>query len=163
MAYVPVADYVVVNDDFDSTAANFRGFIADAIEAKGQTARQFTHGVSTIPIYQNEVVYRPDPPHYPSAALDAGEIPHEAALRCLSETLDCRPTVNHLLRIKDTRGSFISPAQIDAHDEGPVKHIHLIYVYLLQERIAVPEGWTWRPSSTLDLPDAARDVLRELS
>jgi hypothetical protein len=34
---------------------------------------------------------------------------------------------------------------------------------MLPERIPAPENWAWQTASDLDLPDQARDILREMS
>jgi hypothetical protein len=91
------------------------------------------------------------------------EIPHKAALRSLEEHLGYHAVADHLLRIQSNRGSFISPVQVEAFDESSLKHITFSYVYLLPERIPIPDGWKWRPRDSVLNPGIARQIIREMS
>ena len=163
MAYVPVADHVVVNDNFQKAAKRFRTIVAQELAREDPTTRQFSHTVLSIPIYQDEVLYHHEAPHYPETPLRANEIPHQAALRSLRECFAINPLHENLLRIEPNKGSFISPVQIEAYDQGQTKYIRFTYVYLMAERLFLPEGWNWRPSDEVQLPDVATQILNETS
>jgi guanylate kinase len=157
MSFVPVADHVVVNDDLKLSTQRFRAIVAAELEHPA--ARQFTHAVTVLPHYQHEVLYREQPPHYPGGPLLPGEIPHQAALRCLEASLGRSASDEHLLHITPNRGSFISPAKVSVEAQCTTKHILFTYLYLLPERIVAGPEWSWQPDNTLEFPSAVWQAL----
>ncbi len=164
MAYLPLADHVVVNDDFAQASASFQAIIADEIRQqhkKPAFGKRYSHSVAVIPLFENQVLCAPSQPAYPVSPLLEAEIPHEAALRTLEDVLPFSASADHLLRIKPNKGSFVSPVQVDVTVEGPTKHILFTYVYLLPERVATPPGWSWQAVEQADLPEAASLLLSQ--
>ena len=162
MAYSPVADYVVVNDDFEQAAERFYDIIRSEIIRQHEqrpSLRHYEHTTRTIPIYNYEYLQHTIPPHYPTATLRTGEIPHMAALRALQETLPFQPSVDHLLRMKPNKGSFISPVTVDAVQENHTKRISFTYIYLLSERLRADPHWEWHPLDELEIANVVRQVL----
>jgi len=161
MDYLPVADYIVVNDDFEQAARQFQALITSEIERQLENRpvnRRYTHAVSVLPVYDQEVLCRPNPPRYPHTYLQPREIPHIAALRVMEETFAIAPSVNHLLRIKRNAGSFISPVEVTVRTEGTTKHITFTYVYLLPQRLSPPDDWMWQPANEEILTSMDREV-----
>lgn len=164
MGYLPLADYVVVNDDFDQAAERFYAIIASEIERQEQqrpVVYTYHHAVTVYPVYEHEVLCRPASPHYPHTALRPAEIPHAAALRVLEETFGLPASVDHLLRIKPNKGSFISPADVRVTTDKTAKQITFTYVYLLPEPVAPPMDWHWQPIEQIELPALVRQILRD--
>ena len=162
MAYLPVADYVVENDDFEQAAEQFRSIIASEIDRQRSarsTGRQYRHRVTTILLYEDSVLRHETPPPYPADVLHPAEIPHHAALRVLEAALPIGVAEDNLLRIKATRGSFISPVSVSAALSEGVRDIHFTYVYLLSQYLVAPSGWSWQPVDDADLPDTVRRFL----
>lgn len=162
MAYAPVADYVVVNDDFEQTVARFRSIITteSACRRAGEpTNRHYSHQVVTLPVYRDSVLYTANRPHFPTCTLTKGEVPHQAALHSLAQTFGLSASADHLLRLNPNKGSFISPVQVEAQADNHTKHITFTYVYWLSERLQPGPGWLWRPLAEVDLPDRIRQLL----
>ncbi|MAS33219.1 MAG: guanylate kinase [Anaerolineaceae bacterium] len=149
MAYLPGADYIVTNDDFEQAAQQFNAVIAQEI-TRHRNHRQYSHTVTVIPIFENEYLRHENEHPYPTTALHPQEIPHIAALRILQETLHTQTSVDNLMRSKPNTGSFILPAAVSVVDEGSTKHITFTYVYLLTERVLAADGWHWHPLETLE-------------
>jgi guanylate kinase len=162
MTYLPLADFAVVNDDFEQAAASFCAIIAAEIARQRDqqpSPRQYEHTAQIIPVYGSEYMQRSAPPLYPTAALLPGEIPHIAALRALEEALPVTASIDHLLRTKPNKGSFISPAALDVVQKDSVKLISFTYVYLLPQRLQTGEQWEWRPLDELELAGVVRQAL----
>ena len=159
MAYRPVADYALVNDDLQEATQQFQSIIT--AELKQPTERRFDHSVTVLPIYDHEVLSRDQSPHYPGGILLPQEIPHLAAVRQLSMAFDYAATSNHLLRIKPNQGSFISPAKVEVQQWGNLKTIRFTYLYLLPERILAGSEWSWQSTDQLELPVAVWQALTQ--
>ena len=87
------------------------------------------------------------------------DVPHQAALNALAQTVDLTVSADHLLRLKPNKGSFISPAQVEVKDDGHTKRITLTYVYIMPNRISPGDGWIWQSLDEVDLPDSIRQLV----
>ncbi|MBZ0303914.1 MAG: guanylate kinase, partial [Anaerolineae bacterium] len=133
MDYLPLSDYVVVNDDFAEAAQRFHSIITSEIDRQHRhisSKRIYTHSTQTLPIFEDMILRREVSPHYPQAALFPQEIPHVAALRALQDSLQVPTTVDHLLRIKPNKGSFFMPVQVEVSQDGRAKQALFTYVYM---------------------------------
>lgn len=163
MTYLPLADYAVVNDDFEQATKEFCAIIADEITRQQEqrpTERRYEHATQAIPIYDGEYLRHKTLPHHPTTLLLPGEIPHIAALRALEETLHIQAPIDHLLRMKLNKGSFISPASMNVEQEDHLKRILFTYIYLLQERPQTGPDWEWRPFDELEMAGVIRQALQ---
>ncbi len=158
MAYLPVADYVVVNDRLGEASRRMQSIIAAELDRP--STRYYDHAVAVLPYFEHEVLCATQVPHYPGGPLLPREIPHQAALRYMEATFPAYPaTTDHLLRIKPNRGSFISPAKVTVETRDITKHIRFTYIYLLPERILVDGNWSWRPDDELEFPSTVWQAL----
>jgi guanylate kinase len=160
MTYLPVADYVVQNDDFDLAAQRFREIVE--LECTHPSERQFEHWVEVLPVYEQDVLVRAAVPAFLLDRLHPHEIPHNAALRMIGSHLAVTPTVDHLLRIKPHKGSFVSPAKVSVETRDNIKRITFTYLYLLPERPETGPEWHWQPLDTLLLPEMTREAWQQL-
>ncbi len=164
MAYLPLVDYTVVNDDLEQAAQDFYAIVRSEIERQRDqrpTKRRYHYTVNVFAVFEHEVLYHKTPPHYPHTTLQAAEIPHHAALRSLEESLRITADADHLLHIRPNKGSFISPVDVNvvAHDAD--KQITFTYVYLLPERLTPPDGWQWQPVEHSALTPVVQQLLQD--
>jgi guanylate kinase len=163
MTYLPLADYVVVNDDFEQAAEHFCGIVASEIARQHKqhpSPRRYEHIVQTIPVFDGEFMRHITPPPYPTVALVSGEVPHFAALRAVKETFSLLPSVDHLLRMKPNKGSFISPVMLNVQQENHTKRITFSYIYLLPERPHTRREWEWLPLDELEIAESVRQTIQ---
>jgi guanylate kinase len=163
MTYLPLADYSVINDDFEQATEQFCDFIAAEIDRQSDqrpSHRYYEHTTRTIPVYDSEYIMRRTDAPYPTVTLLPGEVPHIAALRALGETFLLSPSLNHLLRMKLNKGSFISPVTVDVAQENHTKRISFTYIYLLSERLRAGEEWEWHPLDELEIAAVVRQALQ---
>ena len=164
LLYVPLADYVVVNDDLEAAGREFQSIIVAEI-ARHSTGRlpskRYTHHAVAIPVYEDEVLCPPHSLRDPIVEVADQQAPHQAALKSLSQTLGLSPSTGNLLRLKPNQGSFISPIGVDTHQEGKTRHITFTYIYLLPNRIEPGNGWHWQSIDDIDLPDHVRQLLEQ--
>jgi guanylate kinase len=166
MDYLPLADYVVINDHFDQASAQFRQIITT--EMQRQRASQpppyrYHYTAGAIPLYGDEVLIQQATGQFPACSLLPREIPHEAALRALRETLNLDTEPSRILRLKPNRGSFLPPADLTVQADGATRHVTFTYIYLLDQRPVAPPGWHWQPRREIYLPDSVRSVLYEFN
>lgn len=164
MVYLPLADYDVVNDNFEQAAEQFCAVIASEIKRQSQAQpaqRFYEHITQTIPVYGSEYLQRAAPSPYPAVVLLPGEVPHIAALRALGETFLFSPSVDQLLRMKPNKGSFISPVTVDVRQADSTKRISFTYIYLLTERVRAGQEWEWHPLNELEIAAVVRQTLQK--
>lgn len=161
MTYAPLCDYVIVNDDLQKAAERLNEIIQ--IERQRLTEnpgenRQFAYRVSVVALYQDEVLY-----HEGDFLTDSprnGEMPYQTALRLIRDTFGVEnPQTDALFEAMPHEGSFIPPLMVEASQTGSGRELHFLYVYLMPERIAPPDGWYWTPLDAANLPQPALDAL----
>ena len=162
LSFAPVADHIVINDDFKTAAQQFRAVINSEMQRQqlGHPPEyHYTTDVVTIPIYGQEALFRQTPPHFPTLPVTDPQIPHEVALSAIQDTLSISPSQDLLVRRKPNQGSFISPVHVSVIEKDQTKHITFTYAYLLPERTPPGSDWRWRPIDDLAL---AEDIQRRL-
>jgi guanylate kinase len=163
MTYEPVCDHVIVNDDLQHAAEQLDHIILT--ERQRQTdnqsaglSRRLTYRVTAIALYQDEVLRHDKAPHYPEDQPHQDELPHQTTLRLMHEVFGVEnPLPDHLFEASPHEGSFIPPVMIEGDAEA--REIHFTYLYLLNQRIAQPDGWRWTRVADADLPQAIVEVL----
>jgi guanylate kinase len=160
LTYAPICDYRIINDDFDTAAAELRAIITEARTRSGRsTGPTFDLTATIIPLYGDEVLCRALPPHYPTAPVPHGAIPHVTALDALTAALPVDARADHLLLSMPHRGSFIPPLAVA--NRGSEHAIELTYVYILPGHIDPPPGWDWVSLDRAALSPAIREALEE--
>jgi guanylate kinase len=160
MPYAPLCDYLIVNDEETAAAEALRGIILAEnsrralmnLRVENELPRQrMAFSASVIPYCGSEVLYSPIHPHFPTAILVQGELPHDAALRALSNTLKTiSPTIEYLSNYTPGSSTFVPPLTVNGHMCDHFIEITFIYEYALQERVEAPNGWQWIPRD--DMP-----------
>ena len=89
----------------------------------------------------------------PFRALRKGELPQDAALRCLQDLPDL--TAGCLHNPSGYAGSFLPPVAI-AVERGTALHVvRLTWVYRLTDSCTpAPPGWRWQNLGDIELPGA---------
>jgi len=159
MPYAPLCDYLIVNDDANESAEILRGIILAEnsrralmnLRVESELPRQrMAFAGSVIPSYGSEVLYSPSYPHFPTALLAHGEMPHDAALRSLSHILiTVSPTLEHLCSYKPGSSVIIPPLAVNGQACDHFIEILFVYEYALPERVTAPDGWEWIPRDQL--------------
>jgi guanylate kinase len=157
MAYAPVCDYEILNDDLERAAEKLRAIIhQERQRAAGQRNRfRFLHTVQVLAVHGGEILTRTTSPHFPQGLIERGEIPHLAALRVLQQQIQLDPAQISLYADPETphHGSFTPPARLEViphADES--REIMFMYIALLATRITPPDGWEWCRIEAVDLP-----------
>jgi hypothetical protein len=82
-----------------------------------------------------------------------GELPHDAALRALSQDLKIvLPEIKHLSGYKTANSVFVPPQIVSGQACEHFTQIVFVYEYALQERVDAPDGWLLIPRSDVRLP-----------
>ncbi len=159
MPYAPLCDYLIVNDEADSSAEILRGIIlaensrrtlANLRVESGLPRQRMAFAGSVIPYYGSEVLYSPTYPHFPTALLAHGELPHHAALRILSHVIKTvSPAIEYVSNYKSVSSGFIPPLAVSGKRCEHFIEITFVYEYALQERLDAPDGWKWIPRDEL--------------
>lgn len=154
MSYAPLCDYLIVNDDADTAAEMLRGTILAEnsrrallnLRVESNLPRhRLAFAASALPCYGNEVLYATEEPHFPTSLLAHGELPHEAALRALSKSLNISASLEHLSEGHLTNGAFIPPVAVSSQECEHYQQITFMYYYYPEARFVPPDGWAWLP------------------
>jgi guanylate kinase len=154
MSYAPMCDYLIVNDDADTAAQMLRGTIlAENSRRALLNLRVVSHlprhplalAASVLPCYGNEVLYATEEPHFPITLLAHGELPHEAALRALSQSLKITAGIERLSEGIANNGAFIPPVTVSSQECEHYQRITFMYHYYPEVQFAPPIGWAWFP------------------
>jgi hypothetical protein len=154
MAYAPLCDYYIVNDDADTAAQLLRGTILAENSRRALVnlrvelnlpRHRLAFAASALPCYGNEVLFADEEPHFPTTLLVQGELPHEAALRTLSQALNISTRVECLSEGPANNGAFVPPVTVSSQECAHFQRITFIYHYYLESQIAAPSGWAWLP------------------
>jgi hypothetical protein len=147
IAFAPLCDYTIINDDVDSAAARLLEIVQNerARYVRGEPAPRIASAAAVIPVYNGEALL----PDGAAARLPlaSGDIPHQAALRYLGDQLGLSATPDLLARPGDSpfEGSFLPPSAVHVEAHNSAKAVTFTYLYLLPQRIAPPPGWSWMP------------------
>lgn len=159
MPYAPLCDYLIVNDDADASAHMLRGIILAEnsrrallnLRVESNLPRhRLAFAACAMPIFGDEGLYRSEPPHFPTALLAHGELPHETALRVLCQTFAMVSSVENLSGSQFSGQGFIPPLTVNSREHEHFRQITFVYQYTMPERIAPPDGWTWVKLDQID-------------
>jgi guanylate kinase len=160
MPYAPLCDYLIINDDAQESAEELRGIILAEnsrralanLRVESALPRQpMAFAGSVIPCYGDQVLYSSAYPHFPVALLVYGELPHDAALRSLSQCFkSLSPSIERLSNYEPLNSGFVAPVTVSGKRCEHFVEIIFVYEYMLQERLDAPDGWSWIPRD--DLP-----------
>jgi guanylate kinase len=154
MSYAPLCDYLIVNEDAAAAAQLLRGIIlAESsrrsllnLRVESNLPRHRLAFVALVmPRYGKEVLYAVDEPHFPTALLSLGELPHEAALRALSQALNITASAERLSETQLGKGNFVPPIAVQSRQCEHYEQIVFVYQYRLPYRVEAPDGWKWIP------------------
>lgn len=165
MAFAPLCDYTIVNDEMDHAAARLLEIVQHERERhlRGTPAGQISSAAAVVPVYNGDVLLSAAPvAHLPLAS---GEIPHEIALRYLRSSLNIETSSALLARPGDSpfEGSFLPPSAIRVEAHNGAKSVTFTYLYLLPQRIAPPPGWSWVPHTAASLEPDVLAAVRALA
>jgi guanylate kinase len=155
MSYAPLCDYLIVNDDADTAAEMLRGIILAEnsrrallnLRAESNLPRhRLAFAASARPCYGNEVLFAAEEPHFPATLLAHGELPHEAALRALSQSLNISATLEYLSQVRTTKVTFVPPVAVSSQECEHYEQIMFMYHYYADDRFDPPSGWAWVPA-----------------
>jgi guanylate kinase len=162
MSFAPLCDYLIVNDNADSAAETLRGIILaensrrDLLNLRADSAlprHRFAYAASVVPYFDHEVLFNSSEPHFPTVLLAPGELPHEAALRALSQSLNIVGSEQGLCDDSSIQAesAFIPPLTISSQACEHYRRITFVYQHTMPQRITPPDGWKWAS----DQPDPA--------
>lgn len=156
MAFAPLCDYTIVNDKVDYAAARLLEIVQRERERcqRALPAERIASAAAVVPLYNGDVLLPAGP--LARLPLASGEIPHEAALRYLRDSLGVETSSTLLARPGDSpfEGSFLPPSAVHVEAHNGAKSVTFTYLYLLPQRIAPPPGWSWVPHAAAGLaPD----------
>lgn len=163
MTYAPLCDYVIVNDDLAQAAAQLEEIIQNERQQRinnqnSGESRQLTYRVTTVVLYQNEVLRHKDEPHFPVVNPQPGELPHQTTLRVMRDIFGIEnPSPDHLFEASPHEGSFIPPIYVEG--DVAMRQIHFTYLYVLPNRISEMYGWRWTSIADAGLPPAIIETL----
>lgn len=152
MSYAPLCDYLIVNDDADASAQMLRGItlaensrraLLNLRVESNLPRHRLAFAASVVPCCGDEVLYYSGEPHFPTTLLAHGELPQEAALRALSQTLTIAGRMENLSSGRSANGAFIPPLAVNSEERAYFQQITFVYQYAMPERIAPPDGWLW--------------------
>lgn len=165
MAFAPLCDYTIVNDQVDPAAAALLEIVQQerARFARGEAPLRITSFAAVVPMYDGDVLLPNAPPA--RLPLASGEIPHQAALSYLQAHLGIVTSSDLLARPGESpfEGSFLPPSAINVQDHGHAKTVLFTYIYLLPQRIPAPPGWSYAPFAAADLGSDVIAAVRTLA
>lgn len=153
MQYAPLCDYLITNDNLDEASAVLHAIILAERSRRALLnlrveyhlpRHKFAYFTMVLPICGDAVLRRDESPHFPMAQMTHGEFPHDSALRALRQEFTFNPSSEYLYHDTWT-GALILPAALETERLDHFQQLTFIYLYLMPERIAPPEGWCWTP------------------
>jgi guanylate kinase len=179
MAYAPLGDYLIVNDDLDTAIDTLHSIIvaersrrnAVLLRAARELPRHHLSYVArAVPVYQDSVLCRIHSADgtasapFPTGSISYGEPPHQAALRVLQGELSLSAvSTENLLHDPTVNGSFIAPSALSSVLWNNARSVAFDYLYLIAERIPAPAGWAWVRYDQAGLAPALIEALTTLS
>ena len=156
LPYADLADHLILNDDLQAACARFRIILSDRLRQQRHNPGGFQrrHYESQLLISDGErVLVSDEDGRLPARALRQGELPQDAALRCLQDLPNLAEGCLH--NPSGHAGSFLPPAAV-AVERGAALHlVHLTWVYRLTDSCApAPPGWRWQNLGDIKLPGA---------
>ena len=160
MSYAPLCDYLIVNDDAEAASQMLRGIVLAENSRRALLnlrvdsnlpRHRFAFGASAMPCFGGEVLSADKPPLFPTTLLAHGELPHEAALRALAETLNIASRLENFAEGVGKNAAFVPPLSVTSQEYDHYQQITFVYEYKLPERVAAPEGWSWLPRAQVGI------------
>lgn len=169
MPYAPTCDYMIINDNMAHAAENLKAIIlaersrsalANHRVANGLPRHRLTYAASVLLLYNDEILITEVTEALPMSRFFMGELPHEAALRVLSETVNIQPDINNLRGNTPIETStYLPPLAVENIPQAQFEQITFTYLYTPSERIPAPEGWQWRSLEDIVLSDSLMRAL----
>jgi guanylate kinase len=159
--------YAILNDSFERAAEKLYRIVA--AELRGEHVPEqgdplvpyhYHYEAQIIPAYRDEILSKSAPPYILSASVNTTEeMPHQAALRCLHSELGVTINEHALVAGDKPDGKYLPPVALNYSNDDAGERVDYVYVYCLDERIAAPSGWAWKPVDVL--PEAVRSAVME--
>ena len=156
LQYADLADHVILNDDLQAACARLRGILSDRVRQQQQNSGHCQRRLyeSRLLVSDGErALVSDEDGRLPFRVLRQGELPQDAALRCLQDLPDL--AVGCLHNPLGHAGSFLPPASV-AVERGVTPHmVRLTWVYRLTDNCSpAPSGWRWQLLEDAALPTA---------
>lgn len=154
LQYAGLADHSILNDDLDAASASLCSFLDVCMRQQhDQPGRQQRrHYMAQMLVSDGErVLVHDEDGRLPVRSLRPGEVPHEAALRCLQQFPDLAPGCLH--NPSGHAGSFLPPAAIEVERNTAQHQVRLTWIYRLDPiPSSAPPGWRWQAQADLSPP-----------
>ncbi len=154
LKYARHCDYVLVNDQFERAADLLYRIVMSELQGARRTVEgdalidyHYRFEAQVVPVLGDETLHAPFPL---TTALTDSELPHQAALRCLRQALDLDARESALVGADKPDGDYVAPTTLDYRLDERGECLTYRYFYRLDERIALPAGWSWMPQSVLE-------------
>lgn len=157
-------DYLILNDDLDE-AADVLYAIVTAERSRRDVLKlrleqQEPSWTAAMYITQNgTILIRNGEPFIPSARIQPGEAPHQAALRALSEQLSISTSVEQFVFDELMPDGSIPPVSASYQRQGNREQVTLYYLYQLEAMMKLSAEWAWMPPNELTLPQPILEAL----
>ncbi len=163
LQYADLADHLILNDDLQAACSRLRGILSDRIRQQQQNSGHYQRRLyeSRLLVSDGErALVSDEDGRLPARALRQGELPQDAALRCVQDLPDIAEGCLH--NPSGHAGSFLPPAAV-AVERGEALHlVRLTWVYRLADGPApAPPGWHWQPLCAAALPAALVQSARQ--
>ena len=156
LQYADLADHLILNDDLQAACSRLRGILSDRIRQQQQNSGHYQRRLyeSRLLVSDGErALVSDEDGRLPFRVLRQGELPQDAALRCLQDLPDLADGCLH--NPLGHAGSFLPPASV-AVERGVTPHmVRLTWVYRLTDNCSpAPPGWRWQLLEDAALPTA---------
>ncbi len=163
LQYADLADHLILNDDLQAACSRLREILSARLRQQQRNHGEYQrrHYESRLLISDGErALVSDEDGRLPFRALRQGELPQDAALRCLQDLPDLAEGCLH--NSSGHAGSFLPPAAV-AVERGEALHlVRLTWVYRLADGPApAPPGWHWQPLCAAALPAALVQSARQ--
>ncbi|MFN8450340.1 MAG: hypothetical protein U0521_17575 [Anaerolineae bacterium] len=162
LAYARACDYLILNDSL-ADAGNKLYEIVEArllgntnVRGDAQIEYHFSFVAQMTPIFDNLALRHDSRPFEPEAPFASGEMPHEVAFRALRRELDIDFSPDAVIGGDKPDGTFLPPVKLSHTQDASGERITYAYCYRLDQRIDVPDGWSWA-----ELPEPLSAALLE--
>ena len=146
LQYADLADHVILNDDLQAACARLRGILSDRVRQQQRNSLQYQRRLyeSQLLVSDGErTLVSEEHGRLPARSPGLGELPQDAALRCLQDLPDLAEGCLH--NPSGHAGSFLPPASVAVERGENLHMVRLTWVYRLTDSCApAPPGWRWQ-------------------
>lgn len=154
MAFADVCDEQIVNRDIASAVVSLREII-EAARAGHRRCPPVPCFARLLPLRQGQLYLRANPVAAPQAALRAGELPHETAMRAVSEHFGWRPCAEQLCAGQPAAREFIPIL----HVLPSPREIFFYYPLFLPPEARIPADYHAHPITEAPITRETRAAL----